>query len=136
MSGIRVSEKHGVNPSIMQCFLCGGDKGIALLGRMQGDAEAPRKACYDKEPCDECKKHMSMGILIIGIDEALSKDPENPYRNGEISVLKREAAEEIFTNVFGANMAAATMKIGACFMSEDVMRKIGIPKPEEKSGGE
>lgn len=134
MNGIRVSQKHGVNPMLIQCYLCAGDKGIALLGRLPDDREAPMKGCVDKEPCDQCKEYMALGILIIGVDEKLST-PDSPYRNGEIQVLKREAAEELFKNVFGAEMAAATMLAGACFMSEDVLRKIGIPKPEPKKGG-
>lgn len=39
--GIRVSEKHGVNPSITICPICGKETGIALLGKLKGDKEAP-----------------------------------------------------------------------------------------------
>lgn len=41
--GIRVSEKHGVNPSITICPICGKETSIALLGKLKGDKEAPRK---------------------------------------------------------------------------------------------
>lgn len=40
---IRVSEKHGVNPSITICPICGKETGIVLLGKLKGDEEAPRK---------------------------------------------------------------------------------------------
>lgn len=37
------SEKHGVNPSITVCPICGKEIGIALLGKLKRDEEAPRK---------------------------------------------------------------------------------------------
>ena len=52
--GIRLSEKHGVNPSVMLCFLCGESYGVALLGKHKDehshDAEAPREGVYEMEP--------------------------------------------------------------------------------------
>lgn len=46
MSSIKISPKHGVNPTIPVCFFCGKPKNeIALMGRMGGkeDIEAPTK---------------------------------------------------------------------------------------------
>lgn len=40
---IILSEKHGVNPSITVYPICGKEIGIALLGKLKGDEEAPRK---------------------------------------------------------------------------------------------
>lgn len=50
---IILSEKHGVNPSITVCPICGKEIGIALLGKLKGDKEAPRYIQGDI--CDECK---------------------------------------------------------------------------------
>ena len=61
---LRLSEKHGVNPSMLVCPICFADKGVALLGRLKGDKEAPR-AIPDDEPCDECKENMELGFLIV-----------------------------------------------------------------------
>lgn len=37
MSSIKLSSKHGVNPTIPVCFFCGEEKNeIALLGRIGG----------------------------------------------------------------------------------------------------
>lgn len=36
-------KKHGVNSSITVCPICGKEIGIALLGKLKGDEEAPRK---------------------------------------------------------------------------------------------
>ena len=40
---IILSEKHGVNSSITVCPICDKEIGIALLGKLKGDEEAPRK---------------------------------------------------------------------------------------------
>ena len=64
--GIRISEKHGVNPTIPICFWCGKEKNeIVLLGKLKGDAEAPRSCVINYEPCDKCKEAWKEGILFI-----------------------------------------------------------------------
>lgn len=67
MTGIKLSEKHGMNPSMQVCFFCGKSKGVALFGKMKGDAEAPRKVLTDYEPCEECQKKFRRGILLVGV---------------------------------------------------------------------
>lgn len=51
---IKISPKHGVNPSMLQCACCGKDMGIALFGRLKGDAEAPKVIKNDL--CEDCQK--------------------------------------------------------------------------------
>lgn len=55
--GIKLSEKHGLNPSIECCLLCGKEMGIVLFGKLKGDAEAPKKVCTGSI-CDDCKKNL------------------------------------------------------------------------------
>ena len=66
---IRISKKHGLNPTIPKCFYCGADKNeIALLGTLKGDAEAPRTGLIlDYEPCEECAKNFKEGVLVIAV---------------------------------------------------------------------
>lgn len=66
--GIKYSPKHGVNPSIMVCPICGKDTAIALFGRLKGDKEAPRK--IEGELCDECKKKY---IQIIEVESEINR---------------------------------------------------------------
>jgi hypothetical protein len=107
MSGIPVSEKHGVNPSLDCCFYCMEPKGVVLLGKMSRaraerafgkemsdrlhgadhDVEAPHKVVMDKEPCSTCKEHMQDGILIISVSEERTTDRDNPYRTGGWAVV-------------------------------------------------
>lgn len=51
---ILLSNKHGVNPSLMVCPCCGESTGVALCGRLPDDAEAPR-SMLDLEPCGKCR---------------------------------------------------------------------------------
>lgn len=40
--GVTLSKKHGLNPSMAMCPICGKAEGIALLGNIKRDEEAPR----------------------------------------------------------------------------------------------
>jgi len=71
--GIPLSEKHGVNPSMSVCFWCGEVKGLVILGKLPEDAEAPREAIYDLEPCDACKQKMAEGITLFSVDDVTRK---------------------------------------------------------------
>jgi hypothetical protein len=87
--GIRLSEKHGVNPSIAVCFFCGEDNGeIILPGRLPGDAEAPRRGVWNHNPCDTCKGHMAQGIYLIQVREEVPTG--EPHRTGPICVVKED----------------------------------------------
>ena len=82
MSGfIRVSEKHGVNPSLLNCFFCGESKGIALLGRLPGDKEAPHAIVADYEPCDKCQEKQKEYILAIEVTGVQPSDNRPPIQN-------------------------------------------------------
>jgi hypothetical protein len=102
--GIKLSPKHGVNPSISVCFWCGKQKNaIVLLGKLKGDAKAPKEAVFDYEPCDECREGMSRGVSII---EAVQTREESKtglpamingvYPTGRMVVMNTEAFNRYF----------------------------------------
>ena len=62
--GIILSEKHGVNPSLMLCPYCGKETGIALFGKLKGDKEAPRNV-IGNELCDEYKEEVKNGFVLM-----------------------------------------------------------------------
>lgn len=64
---ILLSEKHGVNPSITTCFYCGEATGIALMGKLKGDVEAPKECCCSLEPCDKCKEKWKNHLLVVEV---------------------------------------------------------------------
>lgn len=105
MSGIRISEKHGVNPSMDMCFWCGETKAIVLFGRLKNDAEAPREVVTNYEPCDKCKEIIKKGCWCVEVDTSPTDRGRAPiqeqgdkklYPTGRFHVLKKEAAARIF----------------------------------------
>jgi hypothetical protein len=95
---IRLSPEHGVNPSITKCFWCGKDTGIALLGMLKGDKEAPRSIIPDYEPCHECIENFSRGVLCAEVSshpmhQGQPELQENAYPTGRHCVVKAEAFE-------------------------------------------
>ena len=140
MSGIRLSPKYGVNPSLSVCFFCGGGKNeIVLPGWLRGDAEAPRKAVWHKEPCDECKKFMEQGVMLIRVrDEPASTKPhENPYRLGQIIVVKVDYFQRIRgREQVGSPMwkwANDAMMRRCSFVEDSAWKAFGFPDPAGSS---
>ncbi|MBU2177725.1 MAG: hypothetical protein KJ556_21745 [Gammaproteobacteria bacterium] len=90
---MKLHKNFGLNPTIPTCFYCGGEKDeLILLGaaskKITGQEQAPmRGLVFDKAPCDQCKKHMEQGVILIGIDESRTHDKENPWRTGHFLVV-------------------------------------------------
>lgn len=128
--GIRLSRKHGVNPSVMLCFFCNEPAGVALLGRRPDDTEAPRQAVFDKTPCEKCKAYMEQGVILISVDEQKSAgDLENPYRTGGWVVVKDELVRRI---VQPAALAESILRSRVAFVPDDAWDKLGLPRGEKK----
>lgn len=106
--GIKLSPKYGVNPCIPICCWCGKEKNeIALLGKLKGDAEAPRNAVIDYEPCEECQAKFNLGVVLIEVTKNQPNDNIMPiqkqdgvslYPTFRYSVIKLEAAKKLFEN--------------------------------------
>ena len=76
---ITLSPKHGVNPSVLHCICCGKDYGVALLGKLKNDEEAPHDIYQGL--CHDCQAVVDQGgALIIEVKDGESGD--NPYRTG------------------------------------------------------
>lgn len=110
MSGIKISPKHGLNPTIPICFWCGEEKNeIALMGhigdgRKHKDIKAPMHAVINYEPCERCAEAMASGFTVIeatGTQNWVTDKEmqEGVYPTGKWTVLKREAARRIFTGL-------------------------------------
>lgn len=121
---IKLSEKHGVNPSLLQCFFCGESKGIALMGRLPNDEQAPHQCVMDYEPCDKCIENMNLGVTLIEVSTTppdqrppvKTKDGQEVYPLGRWCVLTVEAVERMFNQ---------KMKCGAkIFVDSEIMSHI------------
>lgn len=106
MSSIKISPKHGVNPCIPVCIFCGQQKNeLALLGKLENDAEAPMSAVIDYEPCDECLSNWAKGVALLKVSTEPLADGMPPvkvengkelYPVGAYSVITTDAAKRIF----------------------------------------
>lgn len=115
---IRLSKKHGVNPSLMLCSWCGEPSGVALLGRLPNDKEAPREAVFDDVPCEKCEKGMARGITLIAAEIVDGK----PKRTGAWWVITEDAARRMFEG----HEAEETMRSKKAFIDSDMVEFLGL----------
>lgn len=99
--GIKLSPKHGLNPSQVICVFCGETKELAIMGKLKGDAKAPTKVIVDYEPCPECKKKMDQGVTLMEVTQTEPADHRPPIREGlwltgRWCVMAHDAAKDIF----------------------------------------
>jgi hypothetical protein len=43
-----------------------------------------------EKPCEKCELYTKLGIVVIGIDPEKTEDMKNPYRTGNLAVIKKE----------------------------------------------
>lgn len=86
-------------------FVDGKKNEIALLGQLKGDAEAPRNAVIDYQPCDECLANWSQGVALIRVTDKPIKNDMPPltekdgiklYPTAQYHVIIPEAAKRLF----------------------------------------
>jgi len=112
---IPLSEKHGLNPSLLVCPFCFREtNGLALVGRLPHDAEAP-KYMIDQELCSECKELKEKGFVL--------RERNGEYLTGRLWVITHEAAQKIFVD--------ADLSFGMAYIEGHAARKIGLPMGEE-----
>lgn len=153
--GIRVSDEHGVNPSIPLCFYCGDAKNeVVLLGRLPQDAEAPRHCLIDMEPCDTCKERRKTHINLIVVPSESCLDDIDDQRRRHEDVLSRRChsfnreapfipdvprsgyafwvgREEVTGMVNEPELAQHILRAGWAFIPEEAADKLGLGKLKE-----
>lgn len=126
---IRLSPKHGLNPSIEVCYFCGKDKNsIAMLGLLPKDEKAPTRACYNREPCDECAEYMKDGVIILSADSAKTVNPNIPYRTGGFAVVKEDVVKRIIKD---AAILSRVLEVRMMFLDSEAWKAIGLPNIED-----
>lgn len=135
--GIKLSPKHGLNPTIPICFFCGKEKHeVAILGKIgkKGeDLQAPMRMILDYQPCDDCKEKMKNGIALIGVNPKPLQNGQPPiqkdlYPTGTWCVLKEEAVERIFQ--IPENEMENVRKAGKMLMDNNILMNL-IQQNEE-----
>lgn len=96
---MRLHPKFGLNPSLDLCFYCLEDKGIVLAGAATKE-EAPRKAVWDREPCEKCAEYMKQGVILISV--------KDPFRRRECTECKHRWTSPVRLAKHTANLSGET----------------------------
>jgi hypothetical protein len=134
--GVRRHPEHGVNATIPTCFFCGGEKNeLILLGanskRITGQDKAPMKGpVFDTVPCDECKRLMGLGVILVSVKDE-DEGKENPYRTGGFSVVTEDFIKRVVTPEALQNHL---LRVRFCYVPDTVYNALGLnqTKPEGK----
>jgi hypothetical protein len=118
---IYLHPKHGLNPTIPLCIVCGKEKNeIALLGNAY-KGQAPMHMVTSIEPCDACReKFLTEGTMLMEATEDWSHSKMGKPRReptGKFVILKDEA----FCRIFNQEKPP-TNKIAFC--EEGLLKKI------------
>ena len=134
---IKISPKHGLNPSMGMCFWCHQPTGEILIpGKIdKEDSEAPKYMVTSYEPCDACREKMEQGVTFMGVVDkqpedkrpAIATNQTNPetgelcdlYPTGSIVTLREEAVDKIISD---PNIAANIKRAKKTFCSEQVVQ--------------
>lgn len=133
---ILLSEKYGVNPALPVCFWCGEENGtVALLGKLKGDAEAPRHPCLNYDPCPACEEQWKQGITLIEASETPTRDGQpsmqatpKAYPTGRLFVITEDAVERIFQP---EDAVAAILQKRMAFIDPEVFQMLADSMPAE-----
>ncbi len=104
---MRLSKKHGVNPSVGVCFWCGNDNGtVILFGSQPRGEKAPDRSVVNYDPCPTCALQFARGIALIECTEHPNDDDRKQppiqkdhqatlYPTGSYLVIREEAATRL-----------------------------------------
>lgn len=110
------------------CKICGKafDGPILMNTRLSGKKADEVKALHGKvigyrdTPCDECKKLLTKGFVLIGVDMDKTDNMSDPYRTGHMWCVSKESAEKMFTN-------KKETELGYACIDVNVAESIGLP---------
>jgi len=129
-NSIKLSPKHGLNPTIPVCFWCGQQKNeVALLGRLKGDAEAPMHVVLNYEPCDACKEMFEKGIHVVGVTETAPQENMLPIQEKDDVCLYPTGAFFVATenwakSFFDGSLLENILNKKKVFMDDSLVRSM------------
>lgn len=131
--GLRISDKHGVNPSIGKCFWCGEDSGeIILFGKLRDDVEAPRTCMINYEPCTKCEEAMALGVTLVVVSPKPVVDNQaaihpGHYPTGKWFVVTEDAIRRF---VQPEHMVLQILETKKAFVPQEVVDMLGLENVE------
>ena len=125
---IKLSKKHGVNPTIPICFWCGKEKNeVVLLGHLEGNAEAPMCMWIpgDYEPCEKCKQYWTMGIVLAeAYDYPILYENQPSFHGAYPTGVNMVLTEKGVKNLFTKEMVDQLIEKRLGFVDHDMMEQI------------
>jgi hypothetical protein len=114
-----LSPKHGVNPTLVTCEICGGETNeLALLGRLPDDAEAPRHVSLAGARCAACTARLVDHVACLRADA-------KQIRTGEVVFLAEEKAQALFQP---AAVLASVLRRRICLLAPETWEALGWPR--------
>lgn len=110
--GLLLSEKHGVNPTMDICMICGEVHQLILLGKLPNDEEAPKQVCTG-QVCQKCidkleeekqriylevKENIPTGRYSKIPDEYINPEYLEQVKERRIIYLSTETFNNLFNN--------------------------------------
>jgi hypothetical protein len=154
MGGIPISEKHGVNPTVGVCFYCNEESNmLALLGKLPGDAEAPRHMYLTMEPCEACQERRKTHIHLVVVKGECEAEIDDQRRRWEDTMSRRPVSKQtefipdvpragytfwidrdkIPTFVNPPELAAQILRAGWTFIPEEACDALGLTNLRKKA---
>lgn len=103
---VRISPKHGANPTIPVCLYCGKEKDeIVICGRInRKDDQMPLNSVIDAIPCENCQELWKNGIVLIracdtkheNMVPVTAQNNQKVWLDGSTILLREEAAQRMF----------------------------------------
>lgn len=124
---IKISPRHGLNPSISVCFFCGEDKSeIVLAGKVdRADTAMPMRMIFDYEPCDKCKEKMANGITLIGVSTKPLTDNRPEIQNGLYPTGNWCVVSEDFSRrFFQEDVLISVLEKRKCFVDDELLTQL------------
>lgn len=122
-----MKNKLGIAAIRELCPICTKETSQSLmmnkkLGKKQADEveKLHDKNMWAKKICPDCQDMKEKGFILIGAVEAKTTDTTNPYRSGNIWVVKQEVAEELFA-------PHGAPKSGVAFVDVNVAAQMELP---------
>lgn len=75
--------------------------GVALLGKLPGDKEAPHDIILNYDPCDKCKSQWNQGVTVLEVTKTCPSEGEPPFQDnlwvtGRYVVFDEDKKGDIF----------------------------------------
>ena len=147
--GLRLHSKHGLNPTMTNCYFCGEPSEILLVGNavnqfkkagvhVSEDGRMPHEiGAINTTPCQKCEEYMKKGIMLISIRDGEGKEVEQatkekriptPYRTGKICVMTEKGFLKI---PMPKTLQKQVLRARFLFVPDTIWEMLGLPTNDE-----